>query len=73
MPATHPPTVLFKEYTPRTLAKFDGRQDGSGDGGGGRILLAIDRVVFDVTAGRNFYGPRMSFWCFFFWEGWFGG
>jgi membrane-associated progesterone receptor component len=50
MPKSHPPTVLFKTYTPRTLAKFDGN-------GGGRILLAINRIVFDVTAGRNFYGP----------------
>jgi membrane-associated progesterone receptor component len=50
MPKAHPPTVLFKTYTPRTLAPFDGTD-------GGRILLAIDGIVFDVTTGRNFYGP----------------
>jgi membrane-associated progesterone receptor component len=50
MPKSHPPTVLFKDYTPKTLAQFDGRN-------GGRILLAITGTVFDVTAGRSFYGP----------------
>lgn len=50
MPKAHPPTVLFTTYTPKTLAPFNGKD-------GGRILLAIDGTVFDVTAGRNFYGP----------------
>ncbi|KII93167.1 hypothetical protein PLICRDRAFT_694393 [Plicaturopsis crispa FD-325 SS-3] len=51
IPAAHPPTVLYKTYTPKTLAPFNGVD-------GGRILLAIDGTVFDVTAGRNFYGPN---------------
>jgi len=51
MPKAHPPTVLFKTYTPKTLEPFDGKD-------GGRILLAINGTVFDVTAGRNFYGPN---------------
>ena len=50
MPATHPDVSVFKTYTPKTLEPFNGK-DGS------KILLAIDRKVFDVTAGRNFYGP----------------
>ncbi|KAF8512990.1 cytochrome b5-like heme/steroid binding domain-containing protein, partial [Gautieria morchelliformis] len=50
MPANHPPTVVFQTFTPRTLEPFHGRD-------GGRILLAIDGKVFDVTAGRSFYGP----------------
>jgi predicted heme/steroid binding protein len=50
LPKSHPPTVLFTNYTPQTLARFSGRD-------GGRILLAIDGIVFDVSAGRNFYGP----------------
>jgi membrane-associated progesterone receptor component len=50
MPKGHPPTLLFQTYTPKTLFPFDG-QDGK------RILLAIQGVVYDVTAGRNFYGP----------------
>lgn len=50
LPKAHPPTVLFTTYTPQTLSQFSGVD-------GGRILLAIDGIVFDVTAGRNFYGP----------------
>jgi hypothetical protein len=50
LPKSHPPTVLYKTYTPKTLAPFSGTD-------GGRILLAIEGTVFDVTAGRNFYGP----------------
>ena len=51
MPKAHQPTVLFRIYTPTTLAAFSGHD-------GGRILLAINGIVFDVTTGRNFYGPR---------------
>jgi len=50
MPASHPDVSVFKTYTPKTLEPFNGK-DGS------KILLAIDRKVFDVTAGRSFYGP----------------
>ncbi|KAI6018172.1 hypothetical protein PISMIDRAFT_683090 [Pisolithus microcarpus 441] len=50
MPKSHPPTLLYQTYTPKTLVKYDGKD-------GGRILLAINGMVFDVTAGRNFYGP----------------
>lgn len=50
IPKAHPPTLLFKTYTPKTLEPFNGKD-------GGRILLAIDGTVFDVTAGRSFYGP----------------
>lgn len=50
MPKSHPPTLLFKTYTPKTLEPFNGEE-------GKRILLAIKGVVYDVTAGRNFYGP----------------
>jgi membrane-associated progesterone receptor component len=50
MPKSHPPTVMYKTYTPKTLQDFSGLD-------GGRILLGINGIVFDVTAGRNFYGP----------------
>lgn len=50
MPKSHPPTLLYKTYTPKTLEPFHGKD-------GGRILLAIDGIVFDVTAGSSFYGP----------------
>lgn len=54
MPKAHPPTVLFKTFTPKTLEPFSGKD-------GGRILLAINGIVFDVTSGRNFYGPSTLF------------
>src|SRR5882762_1299248 len=50
IPKSHPPTLLYKTYTPKTLEPFHGKD-------GGRILLAISGIVFDVTAGRSFYGP----------------
>lgn len=53
IPKSHPPTLLYKTYTPKTLEPFHGKD-------GGRILLAIDGIVFDVTAGRSFYGPSQS-------------
>lgn len=59
----HPPVMLWKKYTPRTLAVHDGsdfeiqgsrakrsREDS-------KILLAISGKVFDVTKGSHFYGP----------------
>ncbi|KAL0579774.1 Dihydrodipicolinate synthase [Marasmius crinis-equi] len=50
-PKTHPPTVLFKTYTPKMLQPFNGTDNP-------RILLAISGTVFDVSSGRNFYGPN---------------
>lgn len=50
MPQSHPPTVIFETFTPKTLTKYDGKD-------GGRVLLAIKGMVFDVTAGKSFYGP----------------
>lgn len=51
--AKHPEAVVFKDFTPRELVKYDGKQDG----GKGRIYLAVKGRVFDVTSGRGFYGP----------------
>ncbi len=70
-PASHPLTICYKRYGPKELSQFDGKGTGSG---GGRILLAImrigrdgkvpqekvERTVFDVSNGRNFYGPGES-------------
>ncbi|OZJ04034.1 hypothetical protein BZG36_03574 [Bifiguratus adelaidae] len=50
---THPDTIVFRDYTPRELAAFDGRQDG----GRGRLMLAVNGQVYDASLGRNFYGP----------------
>lgn len=58
-PEHQPKASVYKKYTVHELAEFDGVKSE-------RILLAIARIkggevvvrtVFDVTAGRNFYGP----------------
>ena len=50
--ALHPsaPPVVFKTYTPRTLLPLNGTNDAP-------VYLAVRGRVFDVTRGRNFYGP----------------
>lgn len=53
LPAEHAKSIEWIRYTPRTLALHDGTQ-----GEHSQILLAIDGHVFDVSSGRNFYGPR---------------
>ncbi|OAA65802.1 membrane-associated progesterone receptor component 1 [Niveomyces insectorum RCEF 264] len=45
-----PPATVFRTFTPRTLLPYNG-QDGK------PVYLAVRGRVFDVTAGRNFYGP----------------
>lgn len=57
LPCSHPPCTEFHQYTPRTLALYDGTGS-SDDNKENRILLCINRKVFDVTTGRNFYGPE---------------
>ena len=53
LPAEHAKSIEWIRYTPRTLALHDGTQ-----GEHSQILLAIDGHVFDVSSGRNFYGPN---------------
>lgn len=50
IPAKHPEVLIFKNYTPRDLLPFNG-QDNE------RILMGVNGSVYDVTQGRNFYGP----------------
>ncbi|CAK7565007.1 MAG: Dihydrodipicolinate synthase [Sporothrix epigloea] len=45
-----PPAVIFRTYTPRTLLPFDGND-------GRPVYLAVRGCVFDVSTGRQFYGP----------------
>ena len=40
----------IQTFTPEKLVKFNGNDDA-------RILMAIKGKVYDVTAGRNHYGP----------------
>lgn len=44
---------LRKDFTVEELKKYDG------NGPDGRILVAVNAKVFDVTKGKRFYGPGM--------------
>lgn len=45
-----PPPIVFKTFTPPTLLPNNGED-------GHPVYLAVRGKVFDVTPGRNFYGP----------------
>lgn len=45
-----PPATVFKVFTPPQLLPFNGRNNMP-------VYLAVRGKVFDVTPGRNFYGP----------------
>jgi membrane-associated progesterone receptor component len=49
LPKAPPPTV-FKTFTPKTLLPYNGENNMP-------VYLAVRGKVFDVTSGRNFYGP----------------
>ncbi|ORX96386.1 cytochrome b5-like heme/steroid binding domain-containing protein [Clohesyomyces aquaticus] len=49
LPKAPPPTV-FRTFTPPELFPYNGLN-------GMPVYLAVRGRVFDVTAGRNFYGP----------------
>lgn len=42
--------MVFKTFTPSTLRPFNGVDDP-------RVMLGVQGKVFDVTAGKSFYGP----------------
>ncbi|MCJ1468687.1 hypothetical protein MMC07_007316 [Pseudocyphellaria aurata] len=45
-----PPPIVFRTFTPLTLRPFNGEK-------GMPVYLAVRGRVFDVSPGRNFYGP----------------
>lgn len=45
-----PDPVVFRTFTPTTLLPFNGLE-------GAPVYLAVRGRVFDVSSGRNFYGP----------------
>jgi membrane-associated progesterone receptor component len=47
---------LRRDFTVEELRKYDGT------GPDGRILVAVNGKVFDVTKGRRFYGPGIIKW-----------
>ena len=53
MPPPPPPELpkLRKDFTVAELRKYDGTQED------GRVLVAVNGNVYDVTKGKRFYGP----------------
>lgn len=49
-PEPEPPKIR-KDFTVQDLKKYDGTQSD------GRVLVAVNGHVYDVTKGRKFYGP----------------
>jgi len=50
-------TTGEQEFTAETLAQFNGVN-------GCPIYISVLGVVYDVSAGRDFYGPGASYHCF---------
>ncbi|RDL42189.1 Cytochrome b5-like heme binding protein [Venustampulla echinocandica] len=48
--APPPPAIVFRTFTPPDLLPFNGMNNQP-------VYLAVRGKVFDVSAGRNFYGP----------------
>lgn len=48
--------LVFRTFTPRTLLHFNGKPSKPWNPDGA-VYLAVKGKVYDVTAGRNFYGP----------------
>lgn len=50
IPSTVPPPTVFRVFTPPQLIPFSGNNNKP-------VYLAVRGKIFDVTPGRNFYGP----------------
>lgn len=50
-PDKYPDVLVWRTYTPLELKDFDGTK-------GSKILFAVNRIIYDVSSGRNFYGPN---------------
>ncbi|VVC89863.1 membrane-associated progesterone receptor component 1-like [Leptidea sinapis] len=59
-PVSLPPPLpkLRKDMTVAELKKYDGTNED------GRVLLAVNGVIFDVTKGKRFYGPGGAYSAF---------
>ncbi|KAJ3106401.1 hypothetical protein HDU97_006386 [Phlyctochytrium planicorne] len=49
-PPKHPVVIELRNYTPKEILEFDGTD-------GKKIYMGVNGRVYDVTAGRGFYGP----------------
>ncbi|KAJ3037790.1 hypothetical protein HDV00_001291 [Rhizophlyctis rosea] len=49
-PPQHPEVIELREFTPKELSHFDGKDDKP-------IYMGVNGRVYDVTRGRGFYGP----------------
>eukprot|EP00954_Amorphochlora_amoebiformis_P020783 1341805-Amorphochlora_amoeboformis.AAC.1 len=47
----HEASIPLRTFTAEELSKYDGKQSDDSP-----IYLAVDGIVFDVSAGRNYYG-----------------
>ena len=52
------PPLKKQDFTPEQLREYDGKANN------GRILIAVNGKVFDVTKGKRFYGPGMLVFTF---------
>jgi membrane-associated progesterone receptor component len=52
------PKMKKRDFTVKELKPYDGNQPD------GRVLIAVNGFVYDVTKGKRFYGPGMKFYLF---------
>ncbi|CAH1159419.1 unnamed protein product [Phaedon cochleariae] len=50
-PAPQLPKLKKRDFTLKELTQYDGTQED------GRVLVAVNGTVYDVTKGKRFYGP----------------
>lgn len=50
LPAHNAEPPVQTKFVPKTLAKFNGRTDP-------KVYIGVKGIVYDVSAGKSFYGP----------------
>lgn len=50
---------LRRDFTVQELKQYDGNQPD------GRVLVAVNGIVYDVTKGKRFYGPGKFLTCIY--------
>lgn len=67
VPEEQPLAKIRKDFTVEELRPYDGHN------ADGRILMAVNGKVFDVTRGKRFYGPGMRLGAIILMTGYFLG